>query len=266
MADTLKRSLDPGLGFTSGAKSWKGLFPRKSEPASLPQGTRVYAVGDIHGRLDLLDELLTQIRRDAQGGPSRQVLIFVGDYVDRGPDSNGVITRLLSLQSEFEALFLRGNHDQALLDFLADPEFYRVWKGYGAPETLVSYGVRPPLFEQRKFLFDARNQLLTAMPPSHVEFLNSLKPFTDMGGYYFTHAGVRPGVSLSSQRNEDLMWIREDFLSSTADFGKVIVHGHSVSTLPVSRSNRIGIDTGAFATGRLTALVLEGTGRRLLQT
>lgn len=266
LAGTLKRSLDQGLGLTDRAKPWKGLFARKREPASVPAGTRVYAIGDIHGRLDLLDELLIKIGKDTETGLSRQVLVFVGDYVDRGPHSSGVIARLVSLQTEAEALFLRGNHDQALLDFLADPQFYATWKDYGGKETLVSYGVRPPLFEQRRFMFEARNQLLKAIPQSHLAFLNSLEPFVEIGDYYFTHAGVRPGVSLDSQRNEDLMWIRDDFLSSSVDFGKVIVHGHSVATLPVFRSNRIGIDTGAYATGKLTAVVLEGTACRFLQT
>ena len=115
-------------------------------------------------------------------------------------------------------------------------------------------------------MFEARDQLVKVIPPPHISFLRSLESFVEIGGYYFAHAGVRPGVTLASQQAEDLMWIREDFLSSNADFGKVVVHGHSVSTLPVFRSNRIGIDTGAYATGKLTAAILEGTECRFLQT
>lgn len=242
-------------------------WPWKSGPsAAVPPNCRVYAIGDIHGQAALLDDLLGMIERDGMGRPENNVLVFIGDYVDRGADSKGVIEQLLSLQSDFTAHFLRGNHDQALLDFLSDPSSFPVWKDYGAEETLASYGVPTPVSEDEADLRQTRDRLRQSLPPSHLQFFEALKLSETIGDYFFAHAGVRPGTPLDKQEERDLMWIRDEFLNSRAEFGKIIVHGHTPANAPQVRRNRIGIDTGAYLTGRLTALVLEGTRRRFLQT
>lgn len=238
---------------------FKGWLGRKKHMPSVPEDTRVYVVGDVHGCLDLLNRLLDKISQNAASAPSNRVLVFVGDYVDRGPNSSGVVECLLSLRDGFKSHFLLGNHDQALLDFLKDPLFYRVWKTYGAQETLLSYGVKPPRFDDAQTLDQIQLEFAAAFPPEHRKFFERLESSFEIGDYFITHAGVRPGVPLAAQSKEDQLWIRDAFLSSGANFGKVVVHGHTPSATPVRRHNRIGIDTGAYATGRLTALVLEGT-------
>lgn len=243
------------------------IWPWKSEPsAAVPADSRVYAIGDIHGQAALLDELLGMIERDGMGRPETKVLVFIGDYVDRGADSKGVIEQLVNLQSDFTAHFLRGNHDQALLDFLADPNSFPIWKDYGAEETLASYGVASPRSGEEVALRQTRDRLRESLPAHHLRFFETLKLSETIGDYFFAHAGVRPGTPLDQQEERDLMWIRDEFLNSQSDFGKIVVHGHTPTNAPVMRRNRIGIDTGAYLTGRLTALVLEGTRRRFLQT
>jgi len=243
------------------------IWPWKSEPsAAVPGESRVYAIGDIHGQAALLDELLGMIERDGMGRPETKVLVFIGDYVDRGADSKGVIEQLVNLQSDFTAHFLRGNHDQALLDFLADPNSFPIWKDYGAEETLASYGVASPRSDEEVALRQTRDRLRESLPARHLRFFETLKLSETIGDYFFAHAGVRPGTPLDQQEECDLMWIRDEFLNSQKDFGKIVVHGHTPTNAPVMRRNRIGIDTGAYLTGRLTALVLEGTRRRFLQT
>lgn len=233
-----------------------------------PEGTRIYAIGDIHGRADLLDGIQTRIVADALGFEGRKVIVFLGDYVDRGMDSRGVLDRLASGPPKgFEAIYLKGNHEEAMLQFLADAEFGGTWKYYGGLETLHSYGVRELMRHDSLAEFeDARGKLLAALPDTHLAFLQSLETSAAFGDYFFVHAGVRPGVPLSQQIDEDLLWIREDFLLSDRSFGKVVVHGHTPEEHAVFRRNRIGVDTGAYMTGVLTALVLEGQSRRLLQT
>jgi serine/threonine protein phosphatase 1 len=243
------------------------IWPWQSSPsAAVPADHRIYAVGDIHGQSALLDELLGMIERDGMGRPETNVLVFMGDYVDRGTDSKGVIEQLVNLQSDFAAHFLRGNHDQALLDFLADPSSFAIWKDYGAEETLASYGVPSPTSDDEAVLRQTRDRLLQSLPARHLRFFEALKLSETIGDYFFAHAGVRPGVPLDKQDERDLMWIRDEFLNSRAQFGKIVVHGHTPTNAPVLKRNRIGIDTGAYLTGRLTALVLEGTRRRFLQT
>lgn len=247
----------------------KGLMARlfgARRAASVPPGQRVYIVGDIHGCAALLDRLLAMIISDAATGPEKRLLVFVGDYVDRGPDSGMVIERLLAPLPGFEIRCLRGNHDQAVLDFLNDPPTYRLWKNYGAQETLLSYGVRPPLFEDAQAIAAAHGEFAARLPESHRRFFEELELSTEIGDYFVVHAGVRPGIALGAQSAEDLLWIREEFLLSRSDFGKVVVHGHTPTESVVRRKNRIGIDTGAYATGRLTALVLEGESVRLIHT
>lgn len=239
------------------------------EPATLPEGMRIYAIGDIHGRDDLLARLLGQIEADAHEHPaSRNILIFLGDYVDRGLQSRAVLDRLSGdLMPDFERVFLKGNHEQAMLQFLEDASFGKTWKYYGGLETLHSYGVTeltrtddPAAFEH------ARERFAEALPERHLRFLKSLAISAEFGSYFFAHAGVRPGVPLNRQIEEDLLWIREGFLESDRAFGKVVVHGHTPVEQVVVKSNRIGVDTGAYMTGVLTAVVLEGTSRRFVQT
>ncbi len=234
---------------------------------SLPDGLRVYAVGDVHGRRDLLDRLLADIEADAASWTGRKEIVFLGDYVDRGPDSKGAIDRLLALGLPgFRAVYLRGNHDQTLLDFLHDAAVYRTWRAFGGAETLVSYGVIPPRFDRLEAYEDMRGEFVAKLPLAHRSFFENLACSHSVGGYFFVHAGIRPGVPLDQQRPEDLMWIRDEFLFSDFLPEKIVVHGHTPLDRPVRTARRIGIDTGAYATGRLTAAVLEKDGCRFLAT
>lgn len=239
-------------------------------PPAAPDGMRIYAVGDIHGRHDLLELLLRHIEQDAgaAGNGLRNVLIFLGDYVDRGLQSMQVLDHLTSgTLPGFETVYLKGNHEAAMLEFLRDAKFGRTWKYYGGLETLHSYGVTELTLSDDPTDFEhARDHFERVLPERHKRFLQSLSISAQLGDYFFVHAGVRPGVSLSRQLEEDMLWIRDEFLDSRASFGKVIVHGHTPREEANFRMNRIGIDTGAYMTGVLTALVLEGTSQRLLQT
>ena len=230
-----------------------------------PEGMRIYAIGDIHGCSKELDQLTTSIVRDSADAPDSRAIVYLGDYIDRGPDSKGVLDRLLNPPSGFAAYHVRGNHDQVMLDFLADPAVYREWGEFGGRETLASYGVAPPRGDDGAYA-RARDRLLLALPPRHLDFLNRLPLSVTLGDYLFVHAGIRPGIALGNQSLEDLMWIRNDFLDSTEDFGTVVVHGHTPGENPVRRANRIGVDTGCYASGRLTAAVLEGTTCRFLRS
>lgn len=235
----------------------------------VPDGTRVYAIGDIHGRSDLLDKLHKEILNDGQNcDAQRKVVIYLGDYVDRGLDSKGVLDRLTDdTLPGFERVFLKGNHEDALLKFLREPQFGRDWKYYGGLETLMSYGVKQlPLKDDEGAFGIARDELQELLPSTHLRFLSGLAYSHSEGGYFFAHAGVRPGLPLEEQAPEDLMWIREEFLDDPSDFGGVVVHGHTPDEAPVLRDNRIGIDTGAYITGVLTCLVLDGKNRRFLQS
>lgn len=224
----------------------------------VPEGVRVFVVGDIHGCYDLLVSLLKRIRLYAETEPRRNILIFLGDYVDRGPQSKAVMDLLTRFhQPDWDVVMLRGNHEQAVLDFLADAQFYRIWREFGAAETLLSYGVKPPRFDDDNFV-EVQREFASKCPPEHINFLNTLPYSYVVGDYMFVHAGVRPGIALDRQMPEDLMRIRDDFLLSEERLAKIIVHGHTPVDRPVRNSVRIGIDTGAYATGRLTAAVLEG--------
>ena len=236
---------------------------RRRAPA-IDAGRRVYAVGDIHGCAGLLDQMHRKLREDAANYQGDVTIVYLGDYIDRGPDSRTVIDRLVQ-QRGFRVHFLKGNHDAALLDFLRDPDSYRFWRNYGAPETLSSYGVRPPLFTTSVNFARARDELAEKLPEDHLRFFNDLELSVSIGDYFFAHAGARPGIALEEQRQEDLMWIRGEFLSSHYDFGKVVVHGHTPQPHPAHHNNRIGIDTGAYATGILSCVVLEGETQRFLQ-
>ena len=231
-------------------------------PARIPDGIRIYAVGDLHGRVDLLDRLLSHIDDDIARYPThRAIQIFLGDYVDRGPHSRFVIDRLIDRGQTQEVVCLKGNHEVFLLDFLRNPELIKYWRQYGGLETLVSYGVVPPFNPTPAQLEALLKKLRNAMPTAHFEFLTRLQVTFTCGDYFFVHAGVRPGVALDRQQEKDLLWIREEFLQSDADFGKIIVHGHTPVSVAELHANRINIDTGAYATGLLTCLILEGDRR-----
>jgi serine/threonine protein phosphatase 1 len=243
--------------------SW---FRAQGRPTPLPEGVRVYAIGDIHGCTSQLDRLTSSIVEDANSAKGVCHLVYLGDYVDRGPDSKGVVDRILHPPGGFQVQAIRGNHDQSVLDFLKDPSMFSTWKPFGAQETLVSYGVMPPRFDNPAAFVQARDQLAEKMPAAHLNFFQNLPFSAQIGGYFFAHAGVRPGVPLDRQVPEDLLWIRDEFLLSGTNFGKIVVHGHTPTPMPLRRRNRIGVDTGAYATGKLTAAVLEGAGCRFLQT
>lgn len=239
--------------------------PLATPPAAAPEGVRVFAIGDVHGRDDLLGPLLDRIAADA--GPKAAV-VFLGDYVDRGPASRGVIERLIRWRdaAPVESRFLMGNHDDTVLKFLADADAGPSWCEYGGAATLESYGVGAPLGRGGPEAWTkARDAFSAAIPSEHVQFFRSLEPCAVYGDYFFAHAGARPGTALEDQSAHDLMWIRDDFLTSAHAWSKVVVHGHTPEEQPFLSHRRIGVDTGAYATHRLTAVVLEGTERRLLQ-
>jgi serine/threonine protein phosphatase 1 len=241
---------------------WKSLTGKtkrdKHQSAKLPDDVRVYAVGDIHGRLDLLDELLSQMDAHLAANPiARSVDVFLGDYVDRGPASRDVIDRLIARRTMGSAVCLKGNHELLLRQFMEDPATLEEWGKYGGVATLISYGLAPPMKADSNGQVKLATEFIQQMPESHRHFLDTLELSFTCGDFFFVHAGVRPGIALRTQRAEDLLWIRDDFLLHEQPFGKVVVHGHTPVAQPEIRSNRINIDTGAYATGRLTCLVLE---------
>jgi serine/threonine protein phosphatase 1 len=246
------------------------FFGRKVEAVAprVPAGTRVYAVGDIHGRADLLREINQLIHEDAYARQApRNVVVYLGDYIDRGPGSAEVIDTLIDRPLPgFENVHLIGNHEDSLLRFLTDVQIGPAWLEYGGIATCHSYGVKPPDPRNPRDLIRAQEELSDKVPDRHLRFMRSLVSTYAEGDYFFVHAGVRPGVPLDAQSPEDLLWIRGEFLEATAEFGKIVVHGHTITELPEVRRNRIGIDTGAFASGHLTCLVLEGESWSFLQT
>ncbi|MBY0432260.1 MAG: serine/threonine protein phosphatase [Rhodospirillales bacterium] len=257
----------------------KGVLARWREspvapPATgphLPSGIVIYAVGDIHGEARLLASMLRHIEADAQPALDAGLkcrLVFLGDYIDRGPDSRGVIELLLAMPpSGFSLTCLMGNHEAALLAFLKDPAAGPPWLSFGGVETLLSYGlpdgargIRDPAC-----LRALRDALAERLPEAHRDFLAGLPPFLEQGDYAFVHAGVVPGRPLNRQRADDLMWIREPFLSSPDWHGHMIVHGHSIVKTPQFHWNRIAVDTGAYASGVLSGVVLVGGEARPIQ-
>jgi len=259
----------------------------KKAPASgrLAEGHRIYAIGDIHGRRDLLEALHVKILADAaRADAPAKTIVYLGDYVDRGPDSRGVVDLLANGPVAgfndgplpgfddgplpgFKSVHLKGNHEALLLDFLDRGARLDGWLLNGAAATLKSYGVEAPgLGADSDTVATTQNALSAALPDAHLAFLRSLRPSFAAGGYFFAHAGVRPGVSLRRQRAEDLLWIRDAFLASDKSFGKLVVHGHTITREPHVAPNRIGIDTGAFESGVLTCLVAEGGARYFLHT
>ncbi len=244
---------------------------RKTAGSAAPSvGDRlVYAIGDVHGRLDLFGRLVDAIRDDirASAPDAMPTLIFLGDYVDRGPHSRQVVEALIRLTAVrgCEVVALRGNHEEMLLAFLHNPELGGAWTEFGGNETLLSYGLRPPVWEREADWEALRDSFVAALPPSHFKFLNELPLSVDVGDYMFVHAGVRPGVPLDRQSKDDMLWIRQDFLEPRQRLEKVIVHGHTPEAEVQLDGRRIGLDTGAYATGRLSAIRLQGEDQRVIQ-
>lgn len=251
----------------------KRLFSKKApkrplDTATVPEGRRVYAIGDIHGRNDLLQQLIEKIiDDDAKRGDISSEIIFLGDLVDRGPDSAGVIETALQLKRELgDVRFLMGNHEEVYLKAATgDEKATRFFNRIGGKETILSYEI-----SMREYM-DLDNtglaeRLPDLIPADHIEFVKEFEDQVVIGDYAFVHAGIRPGVSLDEQKPKDLRWIREEFLSEKDPHEKVIVYGHTINGDVVEKGNRIGIDTGAYYTEKLTALALEGDQRWYLDT
>ena len=258
---------------SAGSGGWINTFrnvlrsapPIQSE-RRVPDGIRVYCVGDIHGRDDLLEEMAGRVEADMEPRSFDQVVtVFLGDYVDRGLGSMPVVDKLSRGEWPTPIVALAGNHEDLLLAFLEDASVLEAWRNLGGLETLHSYGVNVRLAMTGRDFGTVRQAFVVRLPEGHRHFLANLKVSTTIGDYFFCHAGVRPGVPLERQNREDLLTIRSAFLSSEAEHGKVIVHGHTPAVTPEVRTNRIGIDTAAYATNRLTCLVLEHCQRRFLQ-
>jgi serine/threonine protein phosphatase 1 len=233
---------------------------RTVESPQLPEGTRIYAFGDIHGRSDLLKEMFTVIDADIAKNPvSRPIEVFLGDYVDRGPDSAHTLDLLLERSLYSETVFLKGNHEAFFLEVLHDPTKLEDWRQFGGLQTLMSYGIQPTFNPDTAEQSDLIRALNEVMPSDHLKFLQSLQPSFVCGDFFFVHAGVRPGIPLKEHQENDLLWIRNEFLDSNENFGKYIVHGHTPVREPDIRPNRINIDTGAYATGNLTLLRIQGS-------
>lgn len=242
--------------------------PQGEAQATVPPGTRVYAVGDVHGRADLLDEILLAIDSDDRGrGRARTLIVFLGDLIDRGPESAEVIARLRSYRRVgTRTIHLCGNHEEILLRLLGgDSSYLDDWLRFGGAECAASYGLEPELLKGLKPA-DAIARIKDAIPREHQRFFRAMADTFSVGGYLFVHAGVRPGVPLAEQSQVDLRWIRQPFLECEHPHGFVVVHGHTISEQVEFLSNRIGIDTGAYRTGVLTALGMENDRRWLLQT
>jgi serine/threonine protein phosphatase 1 len=236
-----------------------GFSSRPKPKPALPKGIRIYAIGDIHGCADILKKVFGAIDHHlARAEPVRALHVFLGDYIDRGPDSRRTIDLLIERSRRHESVFLKGNHEAFLLDVLEDASRLEAWREYGGFQTLMSYGLAPSIRPDRDEQNELVQGLLRDMPDHHRHFLSNLRPCFSCGDFFFAHAGVRPGVPLRRQREEDLLWIRDEFLQSEEDFGKFVVHGHTPVLKPEIRPNRINIDTGAYATGILTLLTIQG--------
>jgi len=232
----------------------------------VPNNECIYAIGDIHGRLDLLETLLDKIHEDASSLPEniRVTIVFLGDYIDRGLQSKQVIDLFLSgVLDRYHTVFLMGNHEEALLKFSTDATFGQQWASYGGAETLFSYGLHPPSpvpeghpemqANYRNAWATLWNKFRSEFPEGHLKFYQDLVPYHTIGDYIFVHAGLRPGVPIADQKTEDLYWIREEFLSDDGQFEKIVVHGHTPEDQIFRDNRRIGLDTGAYITGRLSA-------------
>lgn len=240
--------------------------------ASVPDGQRVYAIGDVHGRADLFDRLIAEIERDdaarnaAEWRPPETTIVLLGDLIDRGPDSAAVVTAARELGRRRQVTLIAGNHEEMLLRALGDVEVLRGFLRYGGRETLLSYPVDPLLLDSAEDFEAIRQHMIAAIPAEDIAYLQQGEAMARIGDYLFVHAGIRPGVAPEDQSGRDLRWIREPFLGYPDDHGFVVVHGHTITPEPEFKANRIGIDTGAYYSGRLTALGLQGTARWLIET
>ncbi|MDO9490535.1 MAG: metallophosphoesterase family protein [Sphingomonadaceae bacterium] len=238
-----------------------------SRPHHVPERLRVYAVGDIHGRLDLFDRLMKRLEADRARWSGEAEVVLLGDYIDRGPDSAAMLDLLAAdLPGWASWTLLKGNHEQAMLDSIdGDRRALRAWLEHGGREALRSYGApaRIALGNDDEAIVA---ELHARVPAAHIALLRRLQLTRRIGDYLFVHAGIRPGVPVEAQEERDLLWIRSEFLDCKDDHGCVVVHGHSITRDVSERANRIGIDTGAYASGKLTALVLEGERRRYIAT
>ena len=238
------------------------LFRKAEKAASKPEKLAedvLYAIGDIHGCFDQLVRLYDIIKKDIDDlQPRRSTEIFLGDYVDRGPDSREVVDWLIqSRPASDERVCLMGNHEAVLLDYLANPQMVDVWRNFGAAETFVSYGLPPHASTTRTSIEKAHRDFLAALPKEHKEFFETLPRYIEIGEYFFTHAGVNPNKNLNAQSDNDLLWIREPFLSSKRSLGRTVIHGHTPRAEPELRTNRINVDTGAYYSGTLSCVRLH---------
>lgn len=238
------------------------------DPAALsvPPAAPVFAIGDVHGQLRQLRAAMDWIVEQAAPDGGRPRAVLLGDYIDRGEDSKGVLDCLCRARAErpsVDWIFLAGNHEASFLSFLDDPQSHGAWLGFGGAEMLASYGVPPPSAPTARALKATRDQIAAALPAEHLAFLRQLRASIQIGDYIFVHAGLRPGRPLERQDTDDMLWIREEFLGTPVWHGKCVVHGHTVEAEPAVLPWRIGIDTGAFAGGPLTCLALRGHGREL---
>ncbi len=239
--------------------------PVPSLPA-VPAGQRVYAIGDIHGRLDLFTALIEAIEADdAARQTAETTVILLGDLVDRGADSAGVIGAARTWQQQRNLRIIAGNHEEMFLASFTNIEIFRRFLRYGGRETVLSYPVSAKDYHTAT-LDEAQAMMRDAVPADDISFIRSFEDRIIIGDYLFVHAGIQPGVALEDQSLSDLRWIREPFLSCASDHGHIVVHGHTIYETADLNNNRIGIDTGAFASGVLTALCLEGSERRLMET
>jgi len=238
---------------------WHKRPPPSYPPA--PEGFTIYAVGDIHGRADLLERVHRLIDEDRPVARSaRKVEVYLGDYIDRGGNSAAVISRLIRRAEEASTIFLRGNHEQYLLDFLKGRNCWADWRAIGSIASCLSYGVSPSLLTRHTPPTAIRRALADNLPPEHLRFYADTGSYCCAERYLFVHAGIRPGVQLEDQSPADLLGIRQGFLEFAGDLGYVVVHGHTPVEAPDLRKHRINIDTGAFATSRLTCLRIDCDG------
>lgn len=245
----------------------KFLSPKEARPLpQVPPGERIYAVGDIHGRLDLLTPLAAAIEADdAARGPAQTTIVLLGDLIDRGPESAGVVAFARDWQARRAVRLICGNHEEKFLQSFDDADIFRNFLRYGGDETVLSYPVDAQAFRAADFA-EAQTLMSEAVPREDIEFIEGFEDFVVVGDYLFVHAGIRPGAAIEDQSVKDLRWIREPFLSHSGWHGHVVVHGHSIADEPELSHNRIGIDTGAYMSGRLTALGIEGDQRWLIET
>ncbi|SIO35144.1 serine/threonine protein phosphatase 1 [Bradyrhizobium erythrophlei] len=226
----------------------------------LPDGVRIYAISDIHGCAHLLEQMLGVIDADvAHSRPRHAIEVYLGDYIDRGPDSRATLDLLIRRSRRGNMVFLKGNHEAFLGAVFRDPSRIADWFQFGGRQTLMSYGLSPSLHPDDEEQRELVREFAAALPPRHLDFLQRLRLTFTCGDFFFVHAGVRPGIALSKQQEADLLWIREKFLHSQKNFGKYVVHGHTPVRCAEVLSNRANIDTGAYATGNLTLLSIQGS-------